>query len=383
MADQTAPLNAEALYLLALRLSPLLEPEEAVRGCLEGCATLVGAEAGMLLCADLPPAALSVPAPSPEAAQAMLAVPAVRAAGQMIGVSALPSGAVPLPGGALIAGSIPGQHGAPGVLLLGCAALPVREARLTLTAALALVSQTLDRARRYSAPSLSAAAQEGTVSRLTHDIRSPLVATHASIEVVQRLLRGRDVPAPAFDALATGLRSVQAALELCNDMLELSRLRHSGAPALRPVALNRLVGDAVQMLRPLADQRALRLDVCLAAEPLVVLGDERLLRRMLVNLVSNGLRFAPAGGAVLVAAVRGDDDATAILRVSDDGPGIRAEDYERIFMPFAQGSSESGRGVGLGLALCREVAQAHGGRIWVEERPGGGTIFSVALPERA
>jgi signal transduction histidine kinase len=383
MADQTARPNAEALYLLALRLGLILEPEEAVRSCLEGCATLVGAEAGMLLCADLPAAALGIPTPGPQAVQAMLAVPAVRAAGQMIGVSALPSGAVPLPGGALVAGSIPSQYGSPGVLLLGCAALPVREARLTLTAALALVSQTLDRSRHHRAPNLSAAAQEGTVSRLVHDIRSPLVATHASIEVVQRLLRGHAVPAPAFDALATGLRSVQAALELCNDMLELSRLHHSGAPALRQVALHRLLGDVVQMLRPLAEQRALRLDVCLDTEPLVVLGDERLLRRMLVNLVSNGLRFAPVGGAVLVAAMRGDDNAMVILRVSDDGPGISAEDYERIFLPFGQGSGESGRGVGLGLALCREVAQAHGGRIWVEERPGGGTIFSVALPERA
>jgi signal transduction histidine kinase len=380
MADQPIRPDAEALYLLAVRLSPLLEAEEAVHGCLQACATLVGAEAGMLLCANLPPAALGIPAPSPEAAQQIVATPALRAAGQMIGVSALPGGAAPLPGAALVAGSIPSQLGAPGLLLLGCASLPSRELRLTLTAALTLIGQTLDRARRHGVPSSRATLHEGAVSRLTHDIRSPLVATHASIEVVQRLLRGRDVPAQAFDALATGLRSVQTALELCNDMLELSRLRHGVVLALRALELNRLVRDVVQILRPLADQRGLRLECNTPTEPLVVSGDERLLRRMLVNLISNGLRFAPADGMVLVTSARGDDGVSVSLRVSDNGPGVALADYERIFMPFGQGSGENGRGVGLGLALCHEVAQSHGGRIWVEDRPGGGAVFCVALP---
>jgi signal transduction histidine kinase len=380
MAEQPVRPDAEALYLLAVRLSPLLEAEESVHGCLEACATLVGAKAGMLLCADLPLAALGMPTPSPEAAQQIVATPAVRAVSQMIGVSALPGGAAPLPGAMLAAGSIPSHLGAPGLLLLGCSSLPSRKLRLTLSAALTLVGQTLDRARRYDVPSSRATLHEGAVSRLVHDIRSPLVATHASIEVVQRLLRGRDVPAPAFDALATGLRSVQTALELCNDMLELSRLRHGVTLATRALELNRLLDDVVQIMRPLAGQRRLRLECSTPTEPLVVPGDERLLRRMLVNLISNGLRFAPPDGMVQVTADADADGASVLLRVSDNGPGVAAADYERIFTPFGQGSGESGRGVGLGLALCHEVAQSHGGRIWVEERRGGGAVFCVVLP---
>ncbi len=381
MAEQSARPDAEALYILALRLAPLLDPEEAVRACLAGCATLVGAEAGMLLADDLPSAAVGIPAPSAEAARSIAATPAIRAASQMIGVSALPPGAAPLPAPALCAGSIPRQGGAPDVLILG-RALPLdRAARLTLASAMPLVGQTLDRARGHAEQRAAAPMRNGLVSRLAHDIRSPLVATHASIEVVQRLLRGREVPAPVFDALGTGLRSIQAALELCNDMLEVSRLQHGFVVTPRPVPLERLVGETCQMLAHVAEQKGLALVEQVPAGLPHVLGDERLLRRMLTNLVVNALRFAPPGGTVRVEALPGEEAGVALLRVCDSGPGIAPEDRERVFQPFTQGPGEAARGTGLGLALCREVAQAHGGRIWADAGPDGvGACFNVALP---
>ncbi|HMQ31156.1 MAG TPA: HAMP domain-containing sensor histidine kinase [Chloroflexaceae bacterium] len=384
MADQSARPDAEALYILALRLAPLLDAEEAARVCLEGCATLVGAEAGMLLAEDLPAAAVGIPAPSAEAARTIAAASAVRAATQMIGVSALPPAAAPLPAAALFAGCIPRKDAPPGVLILGRATPLDRAARLTLASAMPLVGQTLDRARAYADQAAAAPLGSRLVSRLAHDIRSPLVATHASLEVVQRLLRGREVPAPVFDALATGLRSIQAALELCNDMLEVSRLQHGFTIVPRPVPLERLVGETVEMLRPVAEQRGLALAGRVPPGLPYTLGDERLLRRMLTNLVSNAMRFAPPGGSVLVEALPGDEPDTALLRVSDDGPGIPPEERERIFLPFVQGPGEAGRGTGLGLALCREVAQAHGGRIWADGGDGGqGAVFSVLLPAAA
>lgn len=384
MADQSARPDAEALYILALRLAPLLEPEEAVRACLEGCATLIGADSGMLLVDDLPAGAVGIPAPSADAARAIAETPALRAATQMIGVSVLPGGAAPLPAAYLCAGCIPRHGGTPGLLILGRRVALDRGARLTLASAMPLVGQTLDRARGHAEEQSAAPLRNNLVSRLTHDIRSPLVATHASIEVVQRLLRGHTVPEPVFTALGTGLRSIQTALELCNDMLEVSRLQHGFTITPRPISLARMVEETAQMLQPLAEQKGLAIVEQLAPGLPPARGDERLLRRMLTNLIVNALRFAPPGGQIRVAALHGAEPGTVLLRVGDDGPGVPADERERIFVPFAQGAGEAGRGVGLGLALCREVAHAHGGRIWVDDGPdGAGAVFSVILPAGA
>lgn len=371
-----------ALVRLALRLAPLLEPDESVTSALEACAELAGADSGLLLADGLPPAALAVPAPSPDEARAIAAAPSVRAATELLGVSALPPGAAPLPGRALVAAGLHGQAGPQGVLLLGRAGAATfdRDARAALAAAMPLVAQTLERARRHAAVRSAGLARDAAVGRLAHDIRSPLVAAHASIDVVQRLLRDQPVPRPVFDALATGLRSVQAAVELCNDLLEVSRLQNGFAIVTRPVSVARLVADTCQMLGLVAEQQKIALEAQTPPADLRVAGDERLLRRLLTNLVANALRFAPAGGFVRVEGLPGDEPGTVLLRVSDNGPGIPPAEQERVFLAFAQGAGEQSRGTGLGLALCREVAHAHGGRIWAEDRPGGGTRFVVRLP---
>jgi signal transduction histidine kinase len=389
MADPSARPDAEALYILALRLAPLLDPQEAVRACLEGCATLVGADSGMLLVADAPPAAVGLPAPSPEAARAIAETPPIRAAAQMIGVSFLPAGAAPLPAPALCAGSIPRRDSAPGVLILGRGTTLDRAARLTLASAMPLVGQTLDRAVAHASRAAGAPMTNSLVDRLAHDIRSPLVAAQASLEVVQRLVRGREVPSPVFDALGTGLKSIHAALELCNDLLEVGRIQHSGFSFTpRSIPAERLVGEACQILQPLAEQKGLAFGYHIAPDLPPILGDERLLRRMLTNLLANAVRFAPAAGAVRVEALpyTGDEAGAQgppaiLLRVCDTGPGVPPDERERIFLPFAQAAGEASRGTGLGLTLCREVAQAHGGRIWVDDGPEGcGAAFSVTLP---
>jgi signal transduction histidine kinase len=375
-----APLQPPELYELALQLAPLLDPVEATRGALAACAALASAEAGLLLADALPPAALGISAPAPEEAQAIAAAPAVRAAAEMLGVSLLPPGAAPLPGAALIAAAIPGVAGRQGVLLLARGAPFERQGRGLLATALPLVGRTLERARRHDTLRAAAPSRDAAVSRLAHDIRSPLVATQAALDVAQRLLRGQPVAPAVFQALATGLRSVQAAVELCDDLLEMSRLQHGFAITPRLVPLERLFADTCLMMEPLAQQKGLRLLAPPPDSALRTVGDERLLRRMLTNLVANGLRFAPPGGLVSIEAAPGDLAGTLLLRVSDNGPGIPPADRERVFVPFAQGQGEAGRGTGLGLALCREVASAHGGSIWAEDRPGGGASFVVRLP---
>lgn len=371
---------AAALYALALQLGPLRDAAEVGRVILEGSVALTNATAGLLLAPDLPPVALGGPAPTPDEARALLASEALRAAFEAE-FSVLPAGVVPLPGAMLLAAAISAESGPRSLLLLAHAEGPFGStAQATLAQALPLFSQSLVRARYHEQLRALETARSQAVSRLAHDIRSPLVATHASLEVVQRLLRGREVPANAFAALATGLRSVQSAVELCNDLLEVTRLQHGYLPAMRAVPLTRLLADTCEMLSHVAAGRGVHLDAPAPAAGLSAAGDERLLRRMLVNLVTNGLRFAPEGGFVTVEGLAGETVDTVLLRVSDNGPGVAPEERERIFVPFAQGQGEAGRGVGLGLALCREVALVHGGAIWAEERAGGGVRFVVCLP---
>ncbi len=109
--------------------------------------------------------------------------------------------------------------------------------------------------------------------------------------------------------------------------------------------------------------------------------DQWLLRRVVRNLLSNALRFTPAGETIIIH-VRCQDDQAILLTVADRGPGVAPADRERIFEPFVQGEGESTRGFGLGLAFCREVVHAHGGQIWVEDNPGGGSRFCMRLPQQ-
>jgi signal transduction histidine kinase len=109
-------------------------------------------------------------------------------------------------------------------------------------------------------------------------------------------------------------------------------------------------------------------------------GDRHFLQRMMINLVSNALRFTASGSTVSMRAYPAPGDEYVILAVEDMGPGVPPEDRKRIFQPFEQGKGESSRGTGLGLAICQEVAHAHGGRIWVEDNEPRGSRFCVMLP---
>jgi signal transduction histidine kinase len=109
--------------------------------------------------------------------------------------------------------------------------------------------------------------------------------------------------------------------------------------------------------------------------------DQSKFTRVLTNLLDNALKFTPSGGQVTLAAERYLENMV-VLRVSDTGPGIPDGYREKIFERFSQIPGQSGRrrGSGLGLTFCRLAVEAHGGRIWVDPRPGGGSIFTLTLP---
>lgn len=379
--DLPASLSAaqlRALYNLSLQLGPLRSPGEAAAIALDACAAMAGATAGALLWPGLEPALHGAAASAmlPGVADAAAAARACAAAGEPL---ITPGPIAPAqPGPTIVVGL---AHGAePGGLLLLSADGPITEAADILGAAAPLVAEALARAARYAEARIGDATRDQAVSLLAHDIRSPLVAAHASLEVSQRLLAGRDVPPSVFTALKTGLSSVRTAVELCNDMLEVKRLQAGQRIDRRPIDLARLLGDVAEMLGALAAQAGAQIGVRVEPAGLSAPGDERLLRRVLTNLAANALRFTPPQGRIELAAAPAGDGVA--LSVSDNGSGVAAADRERIFEPFAQGSGEVGRGAGLGLFFCRQAALAHGGAIWVEERPDGGSRFVVRLPGR-
>jgi signal transduction histidine kinase len=129
----------------------------------------------------------------------------------------------------------------------------------------------------------------------------------------------------------------------------------------------------------MADERDIRLAAHTECQ-VVVQGDQAYLMQLLVNLVENALKHTPAGGSVRVAVAGDTDFDTALIAVRDTGVGIASEHLPHLFERFYRvDPARSSSGAGLGLAICRWVAEAHGGRIDVESQPGTGTTFTVRL----
>jgi hypothetical protein len=189
---------------------------------------------------------------------------------------------------------------------------------------------------------------------------------------------------------------------MIRDLLDLATVTSpEAAYASEPVRLGVLVQDVGDRFAPRARDKEVRLERTRPETETVVRGDEHRLRQVVENLLENALRFAPPHGSIeleleeiaeLPAAAGRSDDAPSVaggpwvlLSVADQGPGVDALDRERIFEQFQRGRrrpadpSSGAAGVGLGLAISREIVEAHGGRIWVEDRRGGGSVFRVAL----
>ncbi|GAA3163310.1 sensor histidine kinase [Nonomuraea roseoviolacea] len=213
------------------------------------------------------------------------------------------------------------------------------------------------------------------LAAVSHDLRTPLAAAKAAVDS----LRGTEVdwsPEDRAELLATADESLTTLDRLVANLLDMSRLQ-AGAlgVALQPVALDEVVPLAVDELGPLAPRvrDAVSLDL-----PEVV-ADPALLERIVVNLVSNAVRYSPAGEKVLVTA--GSHAGQVQLRVVDRGPGVPPEARDSIFLPFQRlGDRRDHHGPGLGLALSRGLAEAMGGTLAPEETPGGGLTMVLTLP---
>jgi signal transduction histidine kinase len=170
---------------------------------------------------------------------------------------------------------------------------------------------------------------------------------------------------------------------LINDLLDLSKIE-SGKIEVEScrVSLGGLVHEVMETLRPVAAQKIIALEASFSEPSIMVWADRAKVNQVLMNLVGNAIKFTPAQGRVAVSASR-DGKESVQVSVSDSGPGIPPHEKEMIFDKFyqiAQVGDVKPKGTGLGLAICRALVELHGGKIWVEPEPSGGSIFHFTLP---
>jgi PAS domain S-box-containing protein len=219
------------------------------------------------------------------------------------------------------------------------------------------------------------------ISILSHELRTPINAITGFGSILDDELAGPLTP-KQHDYLRKILTGADTLLALVNDLLDLSRIqagRFHLSP--QPFDFSQLVADKLESLQPLAQQRHLTLVNEVPADLPTLVGDAQRIGQVLINLVTNGIKFTPSGGTVRVRACL--DGASLRCEVTDTGIGIDPRDFDKLFKPFTQVDMSSTRqagGTGLGLTISKSLVEAHHGQIGVHSERGQGSTFWFTLP---
>ncbi|MGB9074982.1 MAG: hybrid sensor histidine kinase/response regulator [Terriglobales bacterium] len=222
------------------------------------------------------------------------------------------------------------------------------------------------------------------LSHVSHELRTPLTCIHQFVTILLDGLAG-EVSVEQRDHLATILKSVNQLGAMVRDLLEASRAE-AGKISVEPhcVVIGDLIRLAVAMMRSVAHEKQVGLEIGVDTRIPFVHGDPDRILEVLINLIDNGIKFTPSGGAVTVQAclVQTDPDFVYVS-VADTGCGIdpkgRALIFERLYQD-PNSIDNSRKGLGLGLFIAKELVTLHGGRIWVASEPSHGSTFSFTLP---
>jgi heavy metal sensor kinase len=215
----------------------------------------------------------------------------------------------------------------------------------------------------------------------SHELKTPLTVLRAGVE---RAITTPNLPQETLATLEETLQEISRMTELVDALLTLARADEGTAPLHRePVDLRTLVDEARETGELLAEEAGVRMEVTTPHQPVVVPVDATRIRQLILNLLTNAVKYTPAGGSVRVLLGRANGRVT--ISVADSGIGIAPGDLPHIFDRFWRADSARTRtgerpGAGLGLAICKWIAEAHGGQIDVVSRPGRGTTFTVTLP---
>ena len=262
----------------------------------------------------------------------------------------------------------------------------VKEVRAAITAnadaSLVWIANAYDTQLRESNQQLARASQFKSefLAKMSHQLRTPLTAIIGLSEV---LTSGMDGDLSADQAADVGQihKSGLVLLELVNDILDLSKIEAGKIEiACQEVSLASVVDEVIERLCQLAEAKALKLGQELSPAAPTVMGDATRIREVLTNLVSNAIKFTPAGSVTIRSQ---PVDSMAEISVIDTGIGIAKDVHERIFEEFRQGGdhiADKYGGTGLGLSIARKLVELQGGRMGVESEPGKGSRFWFTLP---
>ena len=215
----------------------------------------------------------------------------------------------------------------------------------------------------------------------SHELKTPLTVVRAGVE---RAITRPDVSPETLAPLEETLQEVNRMTELLDSLLTLARADEGRAELHRePVDLREILEEARETGELLAEHAGVGMEIRLPPDAVVVSVDRSRLRQLALNLIENAVKYTPRGGQVSVEL--GSNDGRAVFTVADTGIGIAPGDLPHVFDRFWRADSARTRtseraGTGLGLAICKWIAEAHGGTIEVQSRPGRGTTFTVGLP---
>ena len=223
------------------------------------------------------------------------------------------------------------------------------------------------------------------LAKMSHELRTPFNAIIGFAEMIagRSLGDGRDA-IEAYAGYAAEIRdSGQHLLDLLNNILDISKIE-SGRMAVQidRFDLRQVLNSAMGMMRALAQSQGVILTLVASPPVLETRADERAIKQIITNLLSNALKFTPEGGRITLAAGPAGEGGFEI-RISDTGVGIAADQIERILLPFEQGDNRYSRvmgGTGLGLALVKGLVELHGGTLRIESEPGRGTTAVTTFP---
>jgi PAS domain S-box-containing protein len=221
--------------------------------------------------------------------------------------------------------------------------------------------------------------REDLSAMIYHDLRAPLANIISSLEIMSSLLSAED--SHSFTSLfEIADRSTERMQRLLSGLLDINRLESGQQIAVKQQTdINKLAGEVIESIRPMTRAKNIHVESDLSQEIPEILVDEDMIRRVMMNLIENASKFSPTGSTVKIGSYVKDN--FIFVWVDDQGSGIPEKAKERIFDKFVQLHDENSiKGLGLGLAFCRLAVQAHGGTIWIENLPQGGSRFIFTLP---
>jgi signal transduction histidine kinase len=219
------------------------------------------------------------------------------------------------------------------------------------------------------------------VNMISHELRTPLGAIGGYAILLEEGIQG-PLSEGQREYIGRILHNQRHLVRLVDELLDLAKIESGQFPLrLTAVSVHSVLASVEAMIDPQIRAKQLRLDVLPCEEAVFLRGDEERVQQIVLNLLSNSVKFTPAGGVVKVTASPRDESID--IRVQDTGVGIPADKLEAVFAPFFQIDQSNTRtisGTGLGLAISRELARAMGGELTVESELGVGSTFTLTLP---